>query len=197
MALVPTPSWKGGTLYYKGSAYVVNSTTYWNNWQSAKYTITGTSRATLVNTPGESYTMTLTCRNSSDYFLLPSGTRVKSIDLSWNINTRMIDVPTWIGGTLRYTGSEYNVASDQYWSWWNPNYVEISGNTAETEVPYDMDYEIHLYPIVHEVGDIIVMDTDFGSGHYEERTVSWTIEPMLIPLPAWTGSSNYIYNGTT
>ncbi len=114
--VIATAPSQSGTLTYTGS----EQSPTWNNYDSEKLTIGGTTSATEAGT----YTATFT--PTGDYVW--SDYTQDTVEVAWTIGKVGIRIPT-LSGTLTYTGSEQSPSWDNY----DSATVTIGGITSATD----------------------------------------------------------------
>ena len=160
-ATVSVPSQKGSLAYTGGE-----QSPAWNNYDSGKMTIGGTSKATNAGT----YTATFTPKANYQW---PDGT-TGARSVSWSIGQTGLAVPVQ-SGSLTYTGS----AQSPSWSNYDSSKLTVGGTTSGTNAG---TYTATFTP---------KPGYQWPDGTTETKSVSWTIGVDTLSVPSQKGSLTY------
>jgi len=161
-ATVTVPS-LSGTLTYTGSVQSPS----WNNYDSTKMTIGGTTSAANVG----SYEATFTPKEN--YQWADGTTTAQAVD--WTIGKAILTVPSQ-NGTLTYTGS----AQSPSWNGYDSSKMTIGGTTTGTNAgTYGATFTLK--------------DTNYqwADGTTTVKNVDWTIGRASLSVPSQSGTVTY------
>jgi len=156
---LPTQS---GSLRYTGSTLSPS----WNNYDSQKLTLGGTTSAINVGT----YTATFTPKDN--YKWSDGSTTAKNV--SWTIQNETITLPTQ-NGSLVYNGSGLSPK----WNNYDSQKLTLGGTTD------GIDAGTYTATFTPKAGYA------WSDGSTSAKNVSWTIERAVVAVPAQSGSLKY------
>ncbi len=166
--VIGVPPTQSGSLTYTGSA----QSPTWDNYNSEKLTLGGTTSATNAGT----YTATFAPKGKYKW---SNGTQTPA-SVSWVIGRAVVAVPSQ-NGTLRYTGSTQSP------SWNNYDSAKLTlGGTASA-------VNVGTYSATFTPKD----NYQWGDGSTSAKSVSWTIGNAALTLPTQNGSLTYTGSGLT
>ncbi len=160
-AVVALPT-QSGSLRYTGSTLSPS----WNNYDSQKLTLGGTTSAINVGT----YTATFTPKDN--YKWSDGSTTAKNV--SWTIQNETITLPTQ-NGSLVYNGSGLSPK----WNNYDSQKLTLGGTTD------GIDAGTYTATFTPKAGYA------WSDGSTSAKNVSWTIERAVVAVPAQSGSLRY------
>ena len=154
---------QSGSLTYTGSSQSPS----WNNYDSNKLTIGGTTNGTNAG----SYNATFTPK--TNYMWSDGSQSVKTV--TWNIaKTKINSIPSQ-SGSLTYTGSSQSPS----WNNYDSNKLTIGGTTNGTNAG---SYNVTFTPKSNYM---------WSDGTQNAKTASWTIGKAKLNVPSQSGSLTY------
>ena len=164
-----------GSTIYVGSGTNTDGTSNFNNYDSTKMTLGGTSLATDAG----QYTITFTLKDSTNYEWSDSTTN--AVNLTWSINRDTVKIakPTAVTGLVYNKSEQVGVPS-------GTGYV-VTGGTAVNAGTHTATVKLEAY---------YAWELPGGSTSTADLNIEWSIAKAVVQKPT-INKSTYKYDGTT